>query len=85
MMRPRTGRGAARQTPSTAKPTRVLFRLLSAVLWTALALVAYFICQGMFAGYPQAHSLLFSTLAMIAISLTGGIAWIVDERRPHDD
>ena len=64
---------------------RVVLRLFAGLVWTALGLVAYFICQGMFGGYPRVHSGLFSTLGMIAIALTGGIAWIIDERRPHDD
>jgi len=66
-------------------PIRLVPRLLSAIAWTALGVVAYFICQGMFGGYSQVHSALLSTLGMVVIALTGGIAWIVDERRPHDD
>ena len=65
--------------------TRALLRLFAVVGWTASGLLAYFICQGMFGGYAQIHSELLTTLGMIAIALTGGIAWIVDERRPHDD
>lgn len=65
--------------------TRIVRRLLAGIVWTVLGVVAYFICQGMFGGYPQVHSALLTTLGMIAIALTGGIAWIVDERRPHDD
>ncbi|MEU5345648.1 hypothetical protein AB0H18_33255 [Streptomyces sp. NPDC020766] len=70
---------------SLPTPVRVVLRLLSAVAWTVLGLFAYFVCQGMFGGYRQVHSQLLTTLGMIAIALTGGIAWIVDERRPHDD
>jgi hypothetical protein len=66
-------------------PIRIVLRLCAAVAWTASGLLAYFICQGMFGGYTQIHSELLTTLGMIAIALTGGIAWIVDERRPHDD
>lgn len=60
-------------------------RVLAAIGWTVLGTIAYFICQGMFGGYPQVHSGLLTALGMTAIALTGGIAWIVDERRPHDD
>ncbi|TPQ19440.1 cytochrome d ubiquinol oxidase subunit II [Streptomyces sporangiiformans] len=70
---------------SLPAPLRVVLRLLAAVVWTVLGLLAYFVCQGMFGGYRQIHSQLLTTLGMIAIALTGGIAWIVDERRPHDD
>ncbi|MFD3505559.1 cytochrome d ubiquinol oxidase subunit II [Streptomyces sp. NPDC058678] len=66
-------------------PFRVVLRLLAAVVWTVLGLLAYFVCQGMFGGYRQVHSQLLTTMGMIAIAVTGGIAWIVDERRPHDD
>jgi hypothetical protein len=83
-----TTRNAASRGKRTAgwpAPVRVGLRLLAAVAWTALGLLTYFICQGMFGGYPQIDSSLLTTLGMIAIALTGGIAWIVDERRPHDD
>ncbi|MFF8029239.1 hypothetical protein ACFZDJ_51055 [Streptomyces sp. NPDC007896] len=70
---------------SLPMPFRVVLRLLAVVVWTVLGLLAYFVCQGMFGGYRQIHSQLLTTLGMIAIALTGGIVWIVDERRPHDD
>lgn len=66
-------------------PVRVVLRLLAAAVWTVLGLLAYVVCQGMLGGYRQIHSQLLTTLGMIAIALAGGIAWIVDERRPHDD
>jgi hypothetical protein len=78
----------ARPTPSPPPPTTPLrgpLRLLAAIAWTVLGLLAYFICQGMFGGYQRFHSALLTTLGMIAIALTGGITWIIDERRPHDD
>ena len=78
-------RNAAKRTSCLPAPVRVVLRLMAAVAWTALGLIAYFICQGMFGGYPRAHSALLTTVGMIAIALTGGITWIVDERRPHDD
>ena len=39
----------------------------------------------MFAGYPKYHSRLLSIAGLVLIVLIGGIAWIVDERRIHDD
>jgi hypothetical protein len=39
----------------------------------------------MFSGYPKDHGQLLSTVGMLLIALTGGIAWIVDEHRMHDD
>ena len=66
--------------------------MLRAGIRTALTVVGiigglfcYFVCQGMFAGYPKYHTGLLSLLGMILIALTGGLAWIVDERRMRDD
>ena len=84
-MTTRNAASRAHRTADWPSPVRVVLRLLAATAWTALGLLAYFICQGMFGGYPQADSPLLTTLGMIAIALTGGIAWIVDEQRPHGD
>jgi hypothetical protein len=48
-------------------------------------LFCYFVCQGMFAGYPKYHTQLLSIAGMVLIALTGGVAWLVDEHRMHDD
>jgi hypothetical protein len=40
-----------------------------------------FVCQGVFAGYPKYHTQVLSIIGMILIALTGGVAWILDERR----
>ncbi|MDP4504957.1 hypothetical protein [Nonomuraea turcica] len=77
--------GAARRASVPPAPVRGLLRLLSATAWTLLGAFAYVVCQGMFGGYPQVHSELLTTLGMIAIALTGGVAWIIDERRSHGD
>lgn len=73
------------------KPTRArrMLRVAGKLLGTAglvvVAIIAYLICIDVFGGYPQVHSFLLSTIAMILISLTGAAAWVIDERRPHDD
>lgn len=67
------------------RPLRVLLRIVAGIGWTILGTLAYFICQGAFGGYPKIHSALLTAFGMIAIALIGGIAWLVDERRPHDD
>lgn len=64
---------------------RAVIRLALTIVGIAGGLVCYFVCQGMFAGYPKYHSALLSTVGMILISAVGGAAWIVDERRSHDD
>jgi hypothetical protein len=38
-----------------------------------------------FSGYPKYHTGLFSIIAMILVALTGGIVWIVDQRRIDAD
>lgn len=48
-------------------------------------LLCYFVCQGMFAGYPRYHSGALSLAGMILIALIGGGAWILDERRIRDE
>lgn len=77
-------RGAGRAS-SLPMPVRIVLRLLAAVGWTALGLFAFAVCEGIFAGYPQFHTPLLTTVGTIAIALIGGITWIVDERRTHDD
>lgn len=62
-----------------------LVRAALTVVGIAGGLVCYFVCQGMFAGYPKYHSGQLSTAGMIVMSLVGGAAWIVDERRGHRD
>jgi len=56
-------------------------RVLAGVGWFLLAFVLYWACEGIFEGVSK----LLVTLVMAAVALTGGITWIVDERRAHDD
>jgi uncharacterized membrane protein YccC len=69
--------------PRTAR--RLLARALLTVLGVIVALFLYFVCQGVFAGYPKYHTRALSILGMILIALTGGVAWIIDERRIDAD
>jgi hypothetical protein len=48
-------------------------------------LFCYFVCQGMFSGYPRYHTGLLGFLGMILIAAIGGVAWLIDERRIRDD
>lgn len=41
--------------------------------------------MGTFAGYPQYHTDVLSVIGMVLIALTGGVAWIIDERRIDAD
>jgi len=73
-----------RRSPRPA-PVRILLRLLYVLGLILLGNLLFWTSDGIFSGYPQAHSELLGTLAMIAIALTGGIIWIVDERRHRDE
>ncbi|MEV0283683.1 hypothetical protein AB0H36_06115 [Kribbella sp. NPDC050820] len=64
---------------------RLLTRTMLTVVVVVVALFLYCVCQGMFSGYPKDHGHLLSTVGMLLIALAGGIAWIVDEHRMHDD
>jgi putative flippase GtrA len=64
---------------------RLLARAVLTVVGVVVAWLLYCVCQGMFSGYPKDHGRLLSTMGMVLIALTGGIAWIVDEHRMHDD
>ena len=64
---------------------RFLVRTLQSIAGVVGGLFWYFVCQGMFSGYPKYHSHLLSVAGLVLIVLTGGIAWILDEHRMHDD
>ena len=77
-------RNGTHRRSSRPAPVRVLLRLLYVLGLILLGNLLFWTSDGIFSGYPQAHSGLLSTIAMIAIALTGGVIWIVDERRHHD-
>jgi uncharacterized membrane protein YphA (DoxX/SURF4 family) len=64
---------------------RLLTRMVLIAVSVVVAWLLYCVCQGMFSGYPKYHSHLLSIVGMILIALTGGVAWIIDERRMHDE
>jgi hypothetical protein len=63
----------------------IIRRVLLGVLFVAATLGLYFVCQGMFAGYPKYHTDILSMAGMALIAAIGGIAWIGDERRSDAD
>jgi hypothetical protein len=71
------------QTAPNAR--RLVVRALLTVVGVIGGTFCYFVCQGMFAGYPQYHSDVLSIIGMVLIAATGGVAWLVDERRIRDD
>ena len=70
-------------------PTRAARRLVVRAVLTVVAIIGglfcYFVCQGMFAGYPKYHTGVLSLVGMILIAAAGGAAWLVDEHRIRDD
>jgi hypothetical protein len=43
--------------------------------------LSYVVCVGIFAGYPQYYTNVLSIIGVAVLALTGGVAWIIDERR----
>jgi len=60
---------------------RFVTRALLVVLGVIGGGFLFFVCEDMFAGYPQYHTDVLSHIALVLIALTGGVAWIIDHRR----
>ena len=60
---------------------RFVIRSLLALLGVIGGLFAFFVCQDVFAGYPQYDTGVLTIIGVVVIALTGGVAWIIDERR----
>ena len=71
------------------RPRRAVRRFVARTLLTIAGvvggLICLFVCQNVFAGYPKYHTGVLSIIGMILIALTGGVAWIIDERRIDAD
>ena len=61
--------------------TRGLLGAAAVILGT----FCFFLCQGLFSGYPQYHTDLLSIIGMFLIAGTGAAAWIIDHRRIDAD
>jgi hypothetical protein len=68
---------------------RIVRRLVTRAVLTLAGVIAalfcVFVCQGMFSGYPRYGTNILSYVGLFLISATGGVAWVVDHRRIHDD
>jgi hypothetical protein len=64
---------------------RIIIRVILTIAGITGGLFCYFVCQGMFAGYPQYGTGILSGIGLIAIMATGGLAWIIDHRRIDAD
>jgi hypothetical protein len=71
--------------PRPVRPSRSLARLLIRVPLTFAGIIGglfcYFVCQGMFSGYPRYGTGVLSGIGLILVMAAGGIAWIIDQRR----
>jgi uncharacterized membrane protein YphA (DoxX/SURF4 family) len=74
---------------ATRPPRRAVGRFVRRVAPAAVSVIVYvflfFVCQRMFGGYPQYYTDILTIIAVILIALTGGVAWILDERRIDAD
>ena len=60
---------------------RFVRRLLLVVAGVIAGAFCFFVCQGVFSGYPQYGTNILGPLGMVLIALTGGVAWLIDHRR----
>lgn len=71
------------------RPARRVLRYVGRTFLTlagvVVALFTYFVCQGMFSGYPQYGTNILSYIGLSLVSATGGLAWIIDHRRIRND
>jgi hypothetical protein len=64
---------------------RFVIRALLLVVGVIVGGFLFLICQDVFAGYPQYHTDVLSHIGLVLIALTGGVAWIIDQRRIDAD
>jgi apolipoprotein N-acyltransferase len=50
-----------------------------------LGFVLYWVCDGLFDGFPKYNTYFWTWFFVIALVLFGAVVWIVDERRHRDD
>jgi hypothetical protein len=71
--------------PPLRKALGFVTRAALTVVGVIVGLLLYFVCQGVFSGYPKYHTELLSIIGILLIALTGGVAWIIDQRRIDAD
>jgi hypothetical protein len=77
------------EAQTAGRPPRTVGRFLTRAVLSVVGVIGglfcYFVCQGVFAGYPRYHTDVLSIIGMVLIALTGGVAWVIDERRINAD
>ena len=64
---------------------RILVKILLIIAGTIGAILLYFLCERVFAGYPQYGTDILTYIGLTLVMATGGAAWIIDQRRINAD
>lgn len=64
---------------------RTLVKTVLIIAGTIGAILLYFLCERVFAGYPQYGTDILTYIGLTLVMATGGAAWIVDQRRINAD
>ncbi len=71
---------------SDVKPRRSLVaRVFGGIGVGILGFVLYWVCDGLFDGFPKYNTYFWTWFVVIALVLFGAFIWIRDERRHSDD
>ena len=64
---------------------RILLRLVATIAGIIVGLFCFFVCQDVFAGYPQYGTQYITWVGVALLIATGGVIWIIDHRRIDAD
>jgi hypothetical protein len=70
-----------RVKPRLSAPARVFGGIGVGIL----GFVLYWVCDGLFDGFPKYNTYFWTWFVVIALVLFGAVVWIIDERRHSDD
>jgi hypothetical protein len=60
---------------------RIIVKTLQIIAGIIGATFLYFLCERVFAGYPQYGTDILTYIGLTLVMATGGAAWIIDQRR----
>ena len=74
---------------SEPRPVRTARQFLRKTLLVIAGIIGgmfcYFLCERMFAGYPQYGTDVLTYIGLTLIIVTGGAGWVIDQRRLKSD